>query len=163
MCLHRSNSCTWYFLNLDYEVPLAYLDVIDTDYWSLPLLPCLQAHKCVRILTVVIGTCNCAWCLETCAWSSCSTCNIIYQHKEISFAIKVIRFSEEKKLAQSDFLWTYTLSNFYICINLVPHVDLKKKKHNWVTVLRNSTPIFRFPKQWLSWRFPTGNYQSFCL
>lgn len=112
------------FLNLDYEMPQVYSDVIDTVNWSLSLIPSLQAHKCVLIPTVVIGTCNCARCLETCAWSSCSTCNIIPQHKEISsFAIKGIRLSEEKNSVQTDFIWSYTVSNFYVCVNLPPHVD----------------------------------------
>lgn len=83
----------WCFLNLEYELPQVYSDDIDISYWSLPLIPCLQAHKSVLTSTVVIGTCNCAWCLEICTWSSYSICNITHQQKEISSAIKIIRLS----------------------------------------------------------------------
>lgn len=119
---------TWYFLNLDNEMPPVYSDFIDTVYWSLPLIPSIQAHKCVLIPTVVIGTCICAWCLEICAWSSCITCSILHQHKEISFfAIKAIRLSEEKTLVQSDSIRSYTVSNFYICITNSPTAFWFKK------------------------------------
>lgn len=85
----------WCFLNFEYELPQVYSDVTDITYWPLPLIPCLQAHKSALISTIVIGTCNCAWCLEICTWSC--ICNITHLQKEISFAIKVINLSKGKK------------------------------------------------------------------